>query len=83
MLTQMNYEAITPDGLKVRSRAGKEMLIRADTIIFASGQVPNRSLYEQLKPMVENCHLVGAARQASESNAQTAIWEASELARRI
>lgn len=83
MFTQIQYEEITAGGIKVLSRTGKELFLEADTIVLATGQLPENSLFAQVKDQVPECYLVGAARIASEANAQTAIWEASEIARTI
>lgn len=83
MLTQVHYDEITTDGLKATTRAGKQIFIEADTVILAAGQSPEDSLFNELKNHVAEIYLVGAARSASEGNAQTAIWEASEAARMI
>lgn len=81
MLTQIQYEAIRPDGILLRSRSGKEIFVPADTVVFATGQLPNNELVRDLAGQVQDCHVVGAAHFASETNAQSAIREASELAR--
>ncbi|HSP07149.1 MAG TPA: FAD-dependent oxidoreductase, partial [Acidobacteriota bacterium] len=83
MLTQIQYGEITESGLKLSSRTGKEIFLEADTIVLATGQTPENSLYERLRNQVAECYLVGAAHTASETNAQSAIWEASEAARKI
>ena len=83
MLTQVQYEEITPNGLKLRTRAGKEVFLEADTIVLATGQEPENSLFQKVKGLVPECYLVGAAHTASETNAQSAILEASLAARKI
>ena len=83
MLTQIQYQSITKDGIHATARNGNEILIPAEKIILAIGQIPNSELFEQLRTHIEECYLVGAARLASEANAQAAIWEASEVARKI
>jgi 2,4-dienoyl-CoA reductase (NADPH2) len=83
MLTQIQYRSVTPDGVHTITRNGKETFVSANKVIFAIGQVPNSHLYDQIHQQVEKCYLIGAARLASETNAQVAIWEAAEVARRI
>ncbi len=83
MLTQIQYRAIQREGVITESRTGKEVFIPADFIIFAIGQIPENSLYTQIRHEMEECYLIGAAKLASETNAQAAIWEAAELGRRI
>ncbi len=83
MMTQISYQTITEEGVHIKTRTGKEMLLPANTIIFATGQVSNSELYSLVAKEVENCFQIGSCRIASESNAQTAIWEAAEIARII
>jgi 2,4-dienoyl-CoA reductase (NADPH2) len=83
MVTQIQYKEVTKDSLRAIARNGKEMFLPAEKIIFAIGQVPNSELHEQVRARVEECYLIGAAHLASETNAQVAIWEAAEVARRI
>lgn len=83
MMTQISYEKITEEGLQIKTRTGKEMLLPANTIIFATGQIPDSTLYTSIVNEVENCYQIGSCRIASEANAQTAIWEAAEIARII
>ncbi len=83
MMTQISYENITEKGVHIKTRTGKEMLLAANTIIFATGQVSDSELYSLVAKEVENCFQIGSSRIASEANAQTAIWEAAEIARII
>jgi 2,4-dienoyl-CoA reductase (NADPH2) len=83
MLTQVLYDRITPEGLQLTTRAGKPVFLPADTIVLATGQSPESGLYNELRSVTEQCFAVGSCRIASESNAQTAIWEAYEVARKI
>jgi 2,4-dienoyl-CoA reductase (NADPH2) len=83
MLTQIQYQSVSEKGVSVLSRNGKEIFIQADKVIFATGQICNSELYDQIHARVEECYLIGAARTASETNAQGAIWEAAETARKI
>jgi 2,4-dienoyl-CoA reductase (NADPH2) len=83
MLTQIQYRSIAPDGVNIIGRNGKEIFVEADRVIFAIGQIPNSGMFENLRKRTEECYLIGAARIASEANAQVAIWEAAEVANRI
>lgn len=83
MMTQISYNRITEEGLQITTRSGKEVLLPASTIIFATGQVPESALYNLLVRHVESCFQIGSCHTASEANAQTAIWEAAEVAREI
>lgn len=83
MLTQIRYGEVRADGLVVRSRTDKEIVVPADSIILAAGQSPNNDLAGELSTLVSDCHVIGAAHYASETNAQSAIREAYELARQL
>ncbi|HSE39932.1 MAG TPA: FAD-dependent oxidoreductase [Acidobacteriota bacterium] len=83
MMTQVAYDRITSEGLYLKTRSGKSVFLPAKTIVFATGQSPESTLYNETRSNVEFCHAVGSCHTASESNAQTAIWEAFEIARRI
>ena len=83
MITQIQYQSISREGIFLIARNGKEIFVQADRVILAVGQIPNSSLFQQLQDQVAECFLIGAARLASETNAQSAIWEAAEIARRI
>jgi len=83
MLTQIQYEAITENGVKLRSRTGKEIFLFADKVVIATGQVQDDTLYSLLHSQVEHCFRIGAANKASETNAESAILEASKLARSL
>jgi 2,4-dienoyl-CoA reductase (NADPH2) len=83
MMTQISYEKITEQGLHIKTRTGKEIFLPATTIIFATGQLPDSALYSSTVNEVEDCFQIGSCRIASEANAQTAIWEAAEIARII
>ncbi len=83
MLTQIQYEAIMENGVKLRSRTGKEIFLPADKVVIATGQVPDDTLFAHLHSQVEHCFRIGAAHNASETNAESAILEASQLARSL
>lgn len=57
--------------------------IKADLIVYASGQLPNNYLYEALKEKNKKVHLIGGAKEASELDAKKAIYEGTLIAREI
>jgi 2,4-dienoyl-CoA reductase (NADPH2) len=83
MMTQVSYDRITSDGLYLKTRTNKSVFLPAKTIVFATGQSPESTLFNQTRSYVEFCHAVGSCHTASESNAQTAIWEAFEICRNL
>lgn len=83
MVTQVQYQSLTSEGLHAIARNGKEVFVPADVVIFAVGQISNSELADNLQGRVETVVTIGAARMASEANAQIAIWDGAETARRI
>jgi len=83
MFTQIQCEAILENGVKLRSRTGKEVFLPADRVVIAAGQIPDYTLFPLLPSHVEQCFRIGAANQASETNAESAILEAAILARSL
>ncbi|MFC1926232.1 FAD-dependent oxidoreductase [Chloroflexota bacterium] len=47
-LPGVKYKEITEDGLAIIDSEGNEQLLEADTIVYASGALPDRELYESL-----------------------------------
>jgi 2,4-dienoyl-CoA reductase (NADPH2) len=52
--------AVTKEGLEIE-KEGKDEIIRADSIVIAAGAKPEKSLEEQLKPIVKEIHVIGDA----------------------
>lgn len=62
---------------------GEEHTIAADLVVYASGQLPNNTLYNQLQGKEKQVHLIGGAKDASELDAKKAIYEGAIVARQI
>lgn len=85
MMGGVNYEEITPRGLRISIGPGREdpRLIEADTIVLCAGQEPDRALAEALRARGVAAHVVGGADQATELDAKRAIDQATRLAARL
>jgi 2,4-dienoyl-CoA reductase-like NADH-dependent reductase (Old Yellow Enzyme family)/thioredoxin reductase len=59
LLTEIKYSRITPQGLLITNQDGEEIFLQADTLVLATGAVPNRDLYEQVRGQVREICLVG------------------------
>ena len=82
MIGGVNYERIDTDGLHVSFGEAREKptLIGADTIVLCAGQVPERSLADQLAEAGVTAHVIGGADVAAELDAKRAINQGSRLA---
>jgi 2,4-dienoyl-CoA reductase (NADPH2) len=70
MIKGVEYRKIDADGVHI-SADGKEMVLRADTVVVCAGQEPHRPLPGQ--------HVIGGAKEASELDAKRAMLEGAEL----
>ncbi len=82
MVGGVNYEEITPEGLMVSEGEAREnpRLIEVDTIVLCAGQLPERSLADDLETAGVNCHVIGGADVAAELDAKRAINQGTRLA---
>lgn len=82
MLSSVNYEQITPEGLWVSygEKRADAQLIEADTIVLCAGQEPLRELEAPLRAAGINVHLIGGALEAGELDAKRAILQGTRLA---
>jgi len=82
MVGGVNYEEITPEGLRVSYGEAREnpTLLTADTIVLCAGQVPERSLADVLTAKGVPCHIIGGADVAAELDAKRAIDQGTRLA---
>ncbi len=82
MVSGVNYERITDEGLWVSDGEAREnmRLIKADTVVLCAGQIPERSLADELEKRGIPCHVIGGADVASELDAKRAINQGSRLA---
>lgn len=82
MIGGVNYERIDSDGLHVSYGDAREnpTLIAADSIIMCAGQLPERSLADELTAIGRECHVIGGADVAAELDAKRAIDQGTRLA---
>ena len=82
MLSSVNYERITDEGLWIsrgEQRADPE-LIEADSIVLCAGQEPLRELEAPLRAAGRSVHLLGGALEAAELDAKRAILQGLRVA---
>ena len=82
MMGGVNYERIDPDGLHISFGEAREnpTLIEADTIVLCAGQVPERSLADELTKTGMSVHVIGGADVAAELDAKRAINQGTRVA---
>ena len=82
MIAGVNYEAITPEGLKISFGEAREnpTLIEVDTIVLCTGQEVERTLADELTAHGITPHIIGGADVAAELDAKRAIDQAARLA---
>jgi 2,4-dienoyl-CoA reductase (NADPH2) len=72
------YHRIDGDGLHVTVE-GQPRCIAFDTLVVCAGQVPDRTLADELTAAGRKVHLIGGARHAAELDARRAIEEGTAL----
>jgi 2,4-dienoyl-CoA reductase (NADPH2) len=82
MVTNVQYDKIDDKGLYI-IKDGNQELIEVDNIILCAGQLPEKSLFNELVESGIKAHLVGGALEAAELDAKKAIKQATELALEI
>ncbi|ARU02241.1 NADPH-dependent 2,4-dienoyl-CoA reductase [Yoonia vestfoldensis] len=82
MIGGVNYDRIDADGLHISQGADHSdpKLIAADTIVLCAGQLPERSLADQLIMAGRQVHVIGGADVAAELDAKRAIDQGTRLA---
>lgn len=82
MMGGVNYESIDDRGLMVSFGETRETptLIEVDTVVLCAGQVPLRSLADDLDGLGVKAHVIGGADVASELDAKRAIDQGTRLA---
>ncbi len=59
LLTGVRLEAVVDGGVVFHTRDGEKRQKKADTVLLATGVVPNHDLHEALEPGVAELHLIG------------------------
>jgi 2,4-dienoyl-CoA reductase (NADPH2) len=79
MFAAVSYRRIDDDGLHLTVQ-GQDRVLRVKSIVICAGQLPERSLLDELKNAKLNVHLIGGAAEAVELDAKRAIDQAVRLA---
>jgi len=79
MINGVEYLKIDDAGLHTRVN-GEPKLFEVDTVIVCAGQMPLRTLYDELQAAGVRASLVGGAYEAAELDAKRAIDQASRMA---
>ncbi|WP_217348604.1 FAD-dependent oxidoreductase [Cnuibacter physcomitrellae] len=83
MLADLEYEEITPDGVRVRFGDGRSELLAASTVIVCAGQVSHDPLSAELAARGVRHEVVGGALDASGVDAVRATRQGLDAARRL
>ncbi|WP_440708732.1 FAD-dependent oxidoreductase [Herbiconiux sp. YIM B11900] len=83
MLTGLEYEAITPEGVQIVLADGTRELIAADTVVVCAGQLPHDPLSAALTELGVRHERVGGALDATRVDAVRATRQALDAARRL
>ncbi len=81
MLTGIHYEEITEQGLEITNAKGKHQTVKADTVVFATGAIPDKGLERTLVGASPELHLVGDC--VSPRDISSAISEGFNVGRAI
>jgi 2,4-dienoyl-CoA reductase (NADPH2) len=82
MVGGVNYERIGDAGLLVTygDKRTDGTWIECDTVVLCTGQVPLRTLADELLALGKTAHVIGGAFEAGELDAKRAIDQAARLA---
>jgi 2,4-dienoyl-CoA reductase (NADPH2) len=83
MLSDLDYRAITPEGVEIVHADGQVELIRADTVVVCAGQTPENTLAADLAEVGVPHEVIGGARDTRHVDAVRATREGLEAARRL
>ncbi|MCB8769510.1 oxidoreductase [Acinetobacter soli] len=82
MIAGVQYEKIDDQGLHIQV-GEKTTVLDVDHVIICAGQESFTVMYEPLKQLGKNVHLIGGAKEAGELDAKRAIRHGAELAAMI
>ncbi|WP_151753864.1 oxidoreductase [Acinetobacter soli] len=82
MIAGAQYEKIDDQGLHIQV-GEKTTVLNVDHVIICAGQESFTAMYEPLKQLGKNVHLIGGAKEAGELDAKRAIRHGAELAAMI
>ncbi len=79
MISSVEYESISDLGLHI-SKGEEKQLLEVDNVIICAGQESNTTLFNELKSLGLESHLIGGADEAKELDAKRAIDQGTRLA---
>ena len=82
MLSGVSYDKFDEDGLHIHVN-DEEKLLTVDHVVVCAGQESFTAMYDALKQVGKNVHLIGGAKEAGELDAKRAIRQGAELAAKI
>lgn len=82
MIAGAQYDKIDDQGLHIQV-GEKTTVLDVDHVIICAGQESFTAMYEPLKQLGKNVHLIGGAKEAGELDAKRAIRHGAELAAMI
>jgi 2,4-dienoyl-CoA reductase (NADPH2) len=82
-LTEIAYERIEPGTLHVRTADGGPVVVAAETVVIAAGQLSERSLADELADAGIAHVVIGGAHDAAELDAERAFRDGLEAPARI
>jgi 2,4-dienoyl-CoA reductase-like NADH-dependent reductase (Old Yellow Enzyme family)/thioredoxin reductase len=59
LLAGAKYHEVTARGLLVTTQEGETRTVKADTVVLATGSIPNKEFHEEIKAKVSEVHLAG------------------------
>ena len=85
MIGGVNYERIADEGLLVSygEKRDNPTWIPCDSIVLCAGQLPLRTLADELAALGKAVHVIGGALEAGELDAKRAIDQAARLAAKL
>jgi 2-enoate reductase len=81
LLTDTVVAGAAAGGFVLKSKAGGERVVAADSAILAVGYAPQKKLYEEQSQELTETYLLGDAKQVQ--NIMYAIWDAYEVVKNI
>lgn len=81
-INEVSYDKISDKGLHY-TKEGESHVLEVDNIIICAGQTPFKELYEPLKALGKNVHVIGGADVAAELDAKRAIDQGCRLAAKL
>lgn len=82
MLSDVSYDKFDEDGLHIHVN-DEAKLLTVDHVVVCAGQESFTAMYDALKQVGKNVHLIGGAKEAGELDAKRAIRQGAELAAKI